>query len=133
MTIKAVFRVQCDGPCKGWLSLPDAHRLGTTDTRHVELVVRPTNEHAVLWPGERTARRAALGNGWSQTSPRTPRGWLCPECRLNPLGIRLPAPGLPDYSSLYTAYLEGDPGAAATVEEMARQERAARGDEEQSG
>lgn len=93
MTIKAVFRVQCDGMCKGWLSLPDAHRLGT-DIRHVELVVRPTAANAGLWPGERTARRAALGNGW-EVSGRCARWTMrCPECRLNPLGIRLPAPGI---------------------------------------
>lgn len=29
MTIKAVFRVQCDGPCKGWLSLPSHYHMGT--------------------------------------------------------------------------------------------------------
>jgi hypothetical protein len=104
VTIKAVFRVQCDGMCRGWLSLPDAHRLGM-DIRHVELVVRPTAANAGLWPGERTARRAALGNGWEYTgaSSWNPQGQhatarggtlLCPTCKLNPLGIRLPPPGL---------------------------------------
>lgn len=87
MTIKAVFRVQCDGPCKGWLSLPDTRR--GVDVLHADLVVRPTAVNAGLWPGERTARRAAMGNGWEVriTAPPT---LLCPTCRLNPLDIRIP-------------------------------------------
>lgn len=90
MTIKAVFRVQCDGPCKGWLSLPDNYRMGT-DIRHGDLIVRPTAVTAGLWPGERAARTAALNNGWKVTGlSRNPISWLCPTCRRNPLGIRIP-------------------------------------------
>ncbi|HEX5705639.1 MAG TPA: hypothetical protein VFX97_20740 [Pyrinomonadaceae bacterium] len=86
MTIKAVFRVQCDGPCKGWLSLPSKHHMG-----HEDLIVRPTTVTAGLWPGERAARTAALNNGWEVTGlSRNPVSWLCPTCRLNPLDIRIP-------------------------------------------
>ena len=96
VTIKAVFRVQCDGPCRGWLSLPDGYRMGT-DILHVDLVVRPTAATAGLWPGERAARRAALRNGW-HVSGRNGRvqatnghaHMLCPTCKLNPLDIRIP-------------------------------------------
>ena len=103
MTIKAVFRVRCDGPCKGWLSLPDNYRMGI-DILHVDLVVRPTAANAGLWPGERSARTAALGNGWEYAgkSPWNPEGQhatarggtlLCPTCKLTPpvrLDIRIP-------------------------------------------
>lgn len=89
MTARAVFRVQCDGPCRGWLSLPAACTPGT-DLRYVNLETRPTPECAGLWPGERAARQAAQGSGWSVR----PGTWLCPPCTLNPLGIRLPPPGL---------------------------------------
>lgn len=93
MTIKAVFRVQCDGPCKGWLSLPDDYRytVGTT-TRYEDLVTRPRPQRAGTWPGERAARRAATGNGWVQghVGVKDGYGWLCPACALNPLGIRIP-------------------------------------------
>lgn len=90
MTIKAVFQVQCDGPCKGWLSLPSKYHPGT-DLQHEDLIVRPTAVTAGLWPGERAARRAALGNGWEVKGlARNPISWLCPECRLNPLDIRVP-------------------------------------------
>jgi hypothetical protein len=89
MTAKAVFRVQCDGPCKGWLSLPDACTPGS-DIRYVDLETRPTAVRAGMWPGERSARRAAQGSGWTVR----PGMWLCPPCALNPLGIRLPPPGI---------------------------------------
>lgn len=115
VTVRAVFRVQCDGPCKGWLSLPDTYTLGAPVTNE-ELVLCPTAARAAMWSGERKARRAAQCNGWSVR----PGMWLCPECRLNPLGIRLPPPGLPDYGELYTRYLQGDRTAAETVEDMAQ-------------
>lgn len=90
MTIKAVFRVQCDGPCKGWLSLPDTRV-------YRDLVVRPSAELACSYSGERAARRAALSNGW-HVSGRNGRVQAtnghahmpCPTCRLNPLDIRIP-------------------------------------------
>lgn len=82
MTVKAVFRVQCDGPCKGWLSLPSKHQTGT-DIRHEDLLVRPTAVTAALWPGERSARTAALNNGWEADRDdfTSAREWRCPECR----------------------------------------------------
>jgi len=91
VTVNAVFRVQCDGPCRGWLSPPDGYHytLGT-ETRYAELVVRPEAERACTWTGERSARRAAQGSGWDVQPGR----WLCPACKLNPLGIRLPPPGI---------------------------------------
>lgn len=83
MTIKAVFRVRCDGPCKGWLT-----ETGEVAAAYGSATVRV----AGLWPGERTARRAALGNGWEVriTAPPT---LLCPTCKLSPpvrLDIRIP-------------------------------------------
>lgn len=92
MTIRAVFRVQCDGPCKGWLSLPNDHAPGA-DVRHEDLTTEPTAILAANWPGERAARIAAQNAGWDvlRTGPVT---LLCPACTENPLGIRLPA--LPD-------------------------------------
>lgn len=103
MSIRAVFRVQCDGPCRGWLSTPECYRMGT-DIRPEAFVVAPTAERAGNWPGERAARRAALGAGWTYTgvSAWNPEGQhatarggtlLCPKCKTNPLGISLPSNG----------------------------------------
>jgi hypothetical protein len=90
--IRAVFRVQCDGPCKGWLSVPP-HLVGR-DLLPGALTVEPTAQHAGNRPGERAARRAAERAGWRET--RSCGGasgtWLCPACVLNPLGIVLPKP-----------------------------------------
>ena len=63
MSIKPVYRVQCSGPCKGWLSPPDDHPIGA-DIYHDQLVVKPTAEHAGLWPTWDAAYRAAGGAGW---------------------------------------------------------------------
>lgn len=93
MTVKAVFRVQCDGPCRGWLSLPDTRVYrGVNDFRHAELTVEPTAVNAGLWPGEYAARTAARNNGWdvSGSGATSPATLLCPTCKSNPLGIRIP-------------------------------------------
>lgn len=76
MTIKAVFRVQCDGPCHGWLS-----EAGEVVAAYGSVTVRVIGH----WPSEHAARVAALNNGW------TPHGgserdwatalWRCPACR----------------------------------------------------
>lgn len=95
MTIKAVFRVQCDGPCKGWLS-----EAGEVVAAYGSVTVRVIGH----WRGERAARTAALNNGWEYTgkSPWNPEGQhgtarggtlLCPTCKLTPpvrLDIRIP-------------------------------------------
>lgn len=88
MTIRAVFRVQCDGPCKGWLSFTEDYVPGT-DIAHTDMVTAPTAERACNWPGERAARTAAQAAGWDviRTAPMTLR---CPDCTQNPLDIRLP-------------------------------------------
>ena len=85
--IRAVFRVQCDGPCRGWLSWTKDYVPGTPVLPHHE-VVAPTAERAFNWPGERAARTAALAAGWSHPAAHGP--WHCPECKDNPLGIVLP-------------------------------------------
>lgn len=122
MTVNAVFRMQCDGPCHGWLSLPEGCAPGTP-TKGLKLEVRPTSERAALWPGERLARRAAQWNGWDiLVRTGAAPNCLCPTCKRNPLGIRLPPPGLPDYGELYTRYLRGDRTAAETVEDMAQRD-----------
>lgn len=71
MTITPVYRVQCSGPCRRWLSPPDGYEPGT-DLPLAALVGKPTAEHAGLWPDETAARRAALAAGWS--------GGTCPDC-----------------------------------------------------
>lgn len=80
MSIRQVFRVRCDGPCKGWLS--EAGEVVAAYGSHTVRVIGH-------WRGERAARRAALDNGWEVriTAPPT---LLCPTCRLNPLDIRIP-------------------------------------------
>lgn len=90
MTIRTVFRVQCDGPCRGWLSVPP--ELIGKDTPATALTIEPTAVHAGNWPGERAARIAALGAGWTRDRNdfSEPRRWLCPSCSVNPLGIVLP-------------------------------------------
>lgn len=68
--IRAVFRVQCDGPCRGWLLWSDNVTPG-----------------AALFPGERAARVAALDAGWEadRNDFTGPRQWRCPTCAANPL------------------------------------------------
>lgn len=84
--IRAVFRVQCDGPCKGWLSVPP-HLIGR-DILPGALTIEPTAVHAGNWPGERAARRAATGAGWVPNCAYN--RLMCPACAANPLGIVLP-------------------------------------------
>lgn len=79
MSIRSVFRVQCDGPCGGWLSQAgDVIRLN------------PPSRDVGLFPGERTARIAALSSGWRYPSGRYGVELMCPTCTVNPLGIVLP-------------------------------------------
>lgn len=87
MSIRAVFRVRCDGPCKGWLSL--SPEFAGRDILPGMMTVEPTAVHAANWPGERAAREAARQEGF-QILGFTGR-LLCPECRDNPLGIKLPS------------------------------------------
>lgn len=95
MSIRAVFRVQCDGPGREWLSLTPDYRPGTDILpRHV--VAAPTAERACNFPGERAARGGALAAGWRYGFLHTTRtSWLCPGCQANPLGIKLP-PSTPE-------------------------------------
>lgn len=80
--IKPVFRVQCDGPGKEWLSLPDDYVPGT-DLPADTLVAAPTAERAGNWPDEKAAKRAAIGAGWRHPvdSPKGFQDWLCPGCQ----------------------------------------------------
>jgi hypothetical protein len=72
MPIAPVWRVQCSGPCRRWLSIPDGYQPGE-DIPLAALVPKPTAERAGLWPSEQAARRAAHCAGWS--------GDRCPDCR----------------------------------------------------
>lgn len=72
MTINVVYRVQCSGPCRRWLSLPDDYEPGE-DVPLAALVPQPTAARAGMWPDETAARRAAFAAGWS--------GGTCPDCR----------------------------------------------------
>lgn len=66
-----------------------------TPVKGLALTVRPTPERAVLFAGERRARLTAMHNGWSVVlQVGAAAKCLCPACRVNPLGIRLPPPGL---------------------------------------
>jgi hypothetical protein len=74
VTIRAVFRVQCDGPCKGWL---------------LSYTALPGSEPAAAtFPGERAARVAAVNAGWSLKDLGL--HLYCPDCTVNPLGVVLP-------------------------------------------
>lgn len=93
MSIRAVFRVRCDGPGKEWLSLPEDHVPGRAYDGST-LIAAPTAERAGLWPGERAARTAALAAGWRSGFRHLGPGTLmCPACAANPLGIVLPPSG----------------------------------------
>lgn len=78
--IKPVYRVQCDGPGREWLALPDDYVPGT-DLMADVLIAAPTAERAGNWPGEREAQRAAVGAGWRPTSDSGLKVWLCPACQ----------------------------------------------------
>ena len=77
--IKPVYRVQCDGPGKEWLSLPDGYLPGT-DLMADVLIAADTAERAGNWPGEREAQRAAVGAGWRPVADSDFMVWLCPSC-----------------------------------------------------
>jgi hypothetical protein len=90
VSIRSVFRVQCDGACKGWLSRSDDYVPGT-DVLPRHRVTAPTAERAFNWPGERAARLAARSAGWIPwRKDGTRTTWLCPGCKDNPLEIVLP-------------------------------------------
>ncbi|MEU9323236.1 hypothetical protein AB0D91_05390 [Streptomyces canus] len=79
--IKPVFRVQCDGPGREWLALPDGHTPGT-DIVHADLIAAPTAERAGNWPDERAAKLAAIGAGWRHPhNSKDFKDWRCPNCR----------------------------------------------------
>jgi hypothetical protein len=79
--IRPVYRVQCDGPGKEWLSLPDGYVPGT-DLPADALVAADTAEKAGNWPGEREAKRAAIGAGWRHPMDSSDfKDWLCPACQ----------------------------------------------------
>jgi hypothetical protein len=72
MTINVVYRVQCSGPCRRWLSIPDGYGPGE-DIPLAALEAQPTAARAGMWPDEHAARRAAFAAGWSSGT--------CPDCR----------------------------------------------------
>lgn len=79
--IQPVFRVQCDGPGKEWLALPDDYVSGT-DLPHDALVAAPTAERAGNWPGEKEAKLAAIGAGWRHPVDSAGfKDWWCPGCQ----------------------------------------------------
>lgn len=79
--IMPVYRVQCDGPGREWLSLPEDHKPGTDLTPDV-LVAAPTAERAGNWPDEQAAKRATIGAGWRHpVDSRDFKDWLCPGCQ----------------------------------------------------
>lgn len=79
--IKPVYRVQCDGPGKEWLSLPGSYVPGT-DLPSDTLIAAPTAERAGNWPDEKSAKRAAIGAGWRHPVDSADfKDWLCPACQ----------------------------------------------------
>lgn len=85
MSIRQVFRVQCDGPGKEWLSYTEDYVPGTDiESRHE--VAAPTAERAFNWPTEHAARVAALKAGWVTKlgAPGVPGvQWWCPVCAVS--------------------------------------------------
>ena len=71
--IKPVYRVQCSGPCRRWLSIPKSYQPGE-DIPHAALEPQPTAARAGMWPDESAALYAAFGAGWSSGT--------CPDCRV---------------------------------------------------
>ena len=78
--IKPVYRVQCDGPGKEWLALPDDYVPGT-DLMAGVLIAATTAERAGNWPSERDAQRASVGAGWRPVADSGLKVWLCPSCQ----------------------------------------------------
>lgn len=80
VTIKAVFRVQCDGPCRGWLSWREGYVPGT-DIKPSDQIVAPTAERACNWPDDHAARVAARNLGWTTGMRDGVREvqWQCPD------------------------------------------------------
>ncbi|MFR9796164.1 hypothetical protein ACL02U_09710 [Streptomyces sp. MS06] len=72
MTINVVYRMQCSGPCRRWLSIPDGYAPGE-DIPLAALEPQPTAARAGMWPDETAVRRAAFAAGWSSGT--------CPDCR----------------------------------------------------
>lgn len=70
--ITPVYRVQCDGPGREWLAVPDDYALGT-DLRHEALVVAPIADGPGPGPTEKAAKRAAVGAGWRPAQTATSR------------------------------------------------------------
>ena len=71
MPITPVYRVQCSGPCRRWLSLPDDYEPGEAIPFDA-LTLQPTAARAGMWPSLAAARRAARWAGWHDDR--------CPEC-----------------------------------------------------
>lgn len=84
MSIRAVFRVQCDGPGKEWLSWPKDYVPGT-DLPDEILVAEPTAIRACNWPSDYAARFAAFGAGWfTRLTPGVSDvQWWCPVCAVS--------------------------------------------------
>lgn len=73
MPITPVYRVQCPGPCRRWLSIPDGYEPGG-DLPLAALVPMPTAGRAGLRPDVTAARHAAAAAGWAGDC-------CCPDCR----------------------------------------------------
>jgi hypothetical protein len=96
MTIRIIFRVQCDA-CKGWLALPEGTTPGS-DVVPADLVCAPTAEFACNWPSELNAKASARDAGWGSGRLDGWRGFYCPVCLgLDPAGAAQRANRVPDY------------------------------------
>jgi len=107
--ITPVYRVQCSGPCRRWLSIPESYQPGD-EIPHAALEPQPTAARAGMWPDETAARYAAFGAGWS--------GGTCPDCCAGvpvnkaqqdpaPGGeAKLPPPEGPEYTPCACSHIE---------------------------
>jgi hypothetical protein len=78
MPAEQVWRMRCDGPCKGWLSVPESAFIRTWGGEAPEvpgdaLECHETALRAGMWPTRSAAEAAARGAGWE----------VQPNCRLD--------------------------------------------------
>lgn len=127
MSIRAVFRVQCDGPGKEWLSWPQDYVLGT-DLPDEILVAEPTAIRACNWPSDHAARVAALGAGWAtRLTPGVANvQWWCPGCQKGPGRFQRTAARFIVTGRFADPGVKGIPYASVDVAVQAYQDKAVR-------
>lgn len=79
--IDPVYRIQCDGPCEGWLRRLDGLS-PATDTLSGTMTITAVEDHAAVFVDQRKAQMAAVAQGWRPVQGHGLEGdWLCPTCQ----------------------------------------------------